>query len=372
MSRRVAARPARSPRPGRSARLATLVAALAVVAAACGGGSGEGEAVAEEASVAEATTTTESTTTTTTIPVVRAPLTGAPAPDETVLGRPALVVKIDNHPQARPQWGLNQADIVFEENVEMLTRFAAVFHSEGSDPVGPIRSGRLQDINLLASLNAPLFAWSGGNAQVSAAIRKSTMVDLSHSAANEKGGFRRESSRNAPHNLLAETTKLWTLAPEGAAAPQPQFAYRADGAEVAGASKPAGAVRIGMDGVKVQWEWNPDLLVFVRSQDDKPHVDIDDVRVNAKNVVLIFAEHSKSGISPVAKSVGSGEAWVYTAGVLVQGSWERLDPMVPFTLKDPSGATIELTPGRTWVEVVRKTKAAHIPAGIDPTTVKYP
>jgi len=127
-----------------------------------------------------------------------------------------------------------------------------------------------------------------------------------------------------------------------------------------------------MDGVKVQWEWNPDLLVFVRSQDDTPHVDIDDVRVNAKNVVLIFAEHSKSGISPVAKSVGSGEAWVYTAGVLVQGSWERLDATVPFSLKDASGAPIDLTPGRTWVEVVRKTKAAHVPAGIDPASVKYP
>ncbi|MFM8003069.1 MAG: DUF3048 domain-containing protein, partial [Actinomycetota bacterium] len=101
-------------------------------------------------------------------------------------------------------WGLNQADIVFEENVEQLTRFAAVFHSQGSDPVGPVRSGRLQDIDLLASLNSPLFAWSGGNSKVTAAIRKSTMVDLSHSAANEAGGYKRESSRVAPHNLLAE------------------------------------------------------------------------------------------------------------------------------------------------------------------------
>jgi hypothetical protein len=345
---------------------------LALVAAACAGGGEEPAAGDDTVAPEQSTTTVEATTTTTTIPVVRAPLTGAPAPDESVLARPALVVKIDNHPQARPQWGLNQADIVYEENVEMLTRFAAVFHSEGSDPVGPIRSGRLQDINLLASLNAPLFAWSGGNAQVTSAIRKSTMVDLSHSAANEKGGYRREASRKAPHNLLAETTKLWTLAPEGAAAPEPQFVYRPDGAEVTGAGKPAGAVRIGMDGVKVQWEWKPELLTFVRSQDDKEHVDMDDVRVNAKNVVLIFAEHSKSGISPVAKSVGSGEAWVYTGGVLVQGSWERLDSLRPFTLKDTSGTEIQLTPGRTWVEVARKGKAAHVPAGIDPGTVAYP
>lgn len=79
--------------------------------------------------------------------------------------RPALVVKVDNHPSARPQSGLNQADIVFEENVEALTRFALVFHSQGSDPVGPIRSGRTQDIDLLSSLNGVLFVWSGGNAE---------------------------------------------------------------------------------------------------------------------------------------------------------------------------------------------------------------
>ncbi|MTA70106.1 MAG: DUF3048 domain-containing protein, partial [Actinobacteria bacterium] len=70
------------------------------------------------------------------------PLTGLPAADGVLSMRPALVVKVDNHPGARPQSGLNQADIVFEENVEALTRFALVFHSQGSDPVGPIRSGR--------------------------------------------------------------------------------------------------------------------------------------------------------------------------------------------------------------------------------------
>lgn len=187
--------------------------AVSLVLAACGGGGTETE-TADEAPAATLapTTTAESTTTTTTLPPILAPLTGLAV--DAPITRPALVVKIDNHPKARPQWGLNQADIVFEENVEMLTRFAAVFHSAGSDPVGPVRSGRKQDVDLLESFNAPLFAWSGGNAEVTKLIRASTMVDLSHSAANEKGGYRRESSRSAPHNLLAETTKLWTLAPE--------------------------------------------------------------------------------------------------------------------------------------------------------------
>jgi hypothetical protein len=63
------------------------------------------------------------------------------------------------------------------------------FIVKGSDPVGPIRSGRFQDINLVGSLNKPLFVWSGGNSKVSAAIGKSDLVDLSYSKANTDGGF---------------------------------------------------------------------------------------------------------------------------------------------------------------------------------------
>ena len=139
-----------------------------LIVASCGGNSDTASTLPVEEIVE--TTIPETTTTTTTIPVVVNPLTGAPAADESILNRPALIVKIDNHPKARPQWGLNQADLVFEENVEQLTRFAAVFHSQGSDPVGPIRSGRLQDIDLLGSLNHPLLAWSGGNQKVTSAI----------------------------------------------------------------------------------------------------------------------------------------------------------------------------------------------------------
>lgn len=149
-------------------RVAFASGLLAVVTlAACSGGAASTSAVPD--TVAPTTTVESTTTTTTTIPPILAPLTGLPV--STAITRPALVAKIDNHPKARPQWGLNQADVVYEENVEMLTRFAAVFHTNDSDPVGPIRSGRKQDIDLLEPLNSPLFAWSGGNAEVTKLVR---------------------------------------------------------------------------------------------------------------------------------------------------------------------------------------------------------
>jgi hypothetical protein len=345
--------------------------AASLVLAACGGGGSETDTADEApAPTLAPTTTAESTTTTTTLPPILAPLTGLPVDAEVT--RPAMVVKIDNHPKARPQWGLNQADIVFEENVEMLTRFAAVFHSAGSDPVGPVRSGRSQDVDLLEAFNAPLFVWSGGNAEVTKLIRASTMVDLSHSAANEAGGYRREGSRPAPHNLLAETTKLWTLAPEGAQPPQPQFVYRAADEAIPATARETGGVKLSMDGVRVLWEWNAEFSRFLRSQDDKPHVDVDDVRVNAANVVVLYVQYPKSGYSPVAKTKGSGEAWVFTAGKLFQGTWERLDAAEPFTLKDTAGNVIKLTPGNTWVELTRTGKGVSYLPDTDPASFKYP
>jgi hypothetical protein len=286
--------------------------------------------------------------------------------------RPALAVKIDNHPKARPQWGLNQADVVYEENVEMLTRFAAVFHTNDSDPVGPIRSGRKQDIDLLEPLNSPLFAWSGGNAEVTKLIRASNLVDLSYSVATDSGGYRRESSRSAPHNLIADTSKLWTLAPPGALPPPAQFVYRAADEAIPATALETGGVKISMDGVRVMWEWSSEFARFLRSQDDKAHVDIEDVRVNAANVVVLYVQYGKSGYSPVAKTKGSGEAWVLTAGKLFQGTWARDDAAQPFTLKDTAGNIIKLTPGNTWVELPRLAKGVSFLPGTDPTSLKYP
>jgi len=306
----------------------------------------------------------------TTVGVVVDPLTGLPNQDASTLDRPALVVKIDNHPSARPQLGINQADIIFEENVEKLTRYAAVFHSQGSDPVGPIRSGRFQDINLLGSLNKPLFVWSGGNEKVSAAIKDSDLVDLSYTVANKDGGFARDSDRSAPHNLIAETTKLWTLAPEGASAPQQQFAYRSASDANASTSKEIAGVKVSMDGVKVQWDWDKTAKEFIRIQDGTPVVDPQDEQLAVPNVVVLEVEYSNR-YSPTSKTLGSGKAYVFTNGVVYEGKWSREDRLEPFTLKDSAGAIIKLTPGQTFVEVARAEKTAIVPVGTSPDDVKF-
>ena len=92
----------------------------------------------------------------------RCPLTGTLAPNEKVAQRAAVAVKVENLPQARPQWGLDKADIVFEEPVEGgITRFIAVFQCQSAARIEPVRSGRLVDPQILEPLGRILFGYSG-------------------------------------------------------------------------------------------------------------------------------------------------------------------------------------------------------------------
>jgi hypothetical protein len=346
----------------------TAIGVVAATLAACGGGS-------SSSSSDEATTTIAGDV----IPGVLYPLTGLAVTDAAAAARPALAVKIDNHPIARPQAGLNKADIVIEENVEGITRFIAVFHSEGSDPVGPIRSGRIQDIDLLSSFNKPLFAWSGGNANVTRAVNSSSLVNVGHSASKGKGGYFRFQERKAPHNLYAQTKDLWTLSPEGSGPPPVQFTFRGDSDARPATSTPFDGAKVSMTGLKVFWKWDSAAKNFVRFTENsrrqlEPHVS-DDVQVNAKNVIVLYATYERSAAdnnSAQAVTVGKGTGFVLTDGGLIAMNWERANAETPFTFTDTAGAVIRMTPGRTWIEVSRRNALAAVGIGVDPATVAWP
>jgi hypothetical protein len=307
-------------------------------------------------SVVTTSTAGTSTTTSTTIPAEPVmPLTGLPIEDPALAGRVALVVKIDNHPEARPQSGLNQADIVYEENVEHLTRFAAVFQSEAPDPVGPIRSGRTQDVQLLGSLNKPIFAWSGGNKGVTAAINGSDFVVANViSNAHDASKSYRAGDRAVPHNLYASGSGLFTMAPEGAGPPPQQFQYLEAGQAAAGVA--SGGVELAMDGVNVRWTFDAKSDSYLRFQGGKPHSDAALGQLSASNVISLVVDYVPSPVdvrSPEAQTLGKGEVYLFTGGKVVHGTWARDDRLKPFTLTADDGTPMLLTPGRTWVELAR-------------------
>ncbi len=284
------------------------------------------------------TIVTSTTSTTTTIP--RQPLTGI-----VIAPRPALVVKVDNV-DAAPQSGLNQADIVFEEIVEgRATRFAAVFNSMEANPVGPIRSARTQDVNLLLSLNDPALAYSGANEGVNAALQAAGFELLSEGSP----GFFRDDSRPAPHNLYANMSELWPqLVSSGNAVPT--FQYVAPGTEVAGAPVTFAAMTVG--DYDVRWDWDGGHGVFLRSQLGAPH-QLTDGQVSANTVIVLVVDYAASpaGGGPEAQTLGTGVAVVYSDGHKIEGTWTRANATDPFDL-EANGQPILIAPGRTWVELV--------------------
>jgi hypothetical protein len=245
---------------------------------------------------------------------------------------------------------------VFEENVENLTRFAAVFQSQDSETVGPIRSGRTQDIDLLGSLNMPLFAWSGGNANVTKAIRSSDLIDLSPSSTGTDGGFFRNKrgSEDREHTLYSRTPALYSFTKLYAPAPPQQFTYRAPDEAFNGQA--ASGVDVKMDSVNVNWTWDAATTSYLRFQGGKVHNDATLGQVNAANVVVLEVAYKPSPAdsrSPEAQTIGSGSVHVFTGGLMIEGTWTRADRLQSFQLHDASGAVIALTPGRTWIELAR-------------------
>ncbi|MCB1001030.1 MAG: DUF3048 domain-containing protein [Acidimicrobiales bacterium] len=345
---------------------------LASVLAACGGGDDDAAPTTTEAPATTTTEAPEPTTSSTDAPTTTEgeapstteadpttgpimPLTGLPLTDEVLAARPAMVVKIDNHPQARPQFGLNGADIVFEENVENLTRFAAVFQTNAPAKVGPVRSGRTQDVDLLASFDEPLFVWSGGNPSVTRAISSSTLVSLSPTTTRNVGFFRdRRGNEDSEHTLYVDTIELYSaFTPIFNPPPSQQFEYRAPDEAFNGEA--ASGVEIEMDGVDVTWTWDAAIAGYVREQGGRPH-ETDFGQVNAANVVVLEVDYRPSPAdsrSPEAQTIGTGSALVFTGGALIRGTWTRAEAAEPFQLVDDNGSVIALTPGRTWVELPR-------------------
>lgn len=320
------------------------------------------------------------TTSTTTLPVATlpaadgiAPLTGLPAPTQLAGTRP-LVAKIDNLPSAWPQAGVNQADIVYEENVEGWTRFAAVFHSSMPAVVGPIRSGRTQDIDLLTSLGSPGLVWSGGNPGVTKAIKQSTLFSIAAVDVMDEAGFFRDTTRPAPSNLFARVDALIAYAGPPDTPTTPQFTYREAGTSFA--SGAVDGVKLGMDGgMRAQWTWNAETSRYERSTETGPQLDSDGEVLSTDNIVVVLTTYRQSAVdarSPEAVTVGGGEVVVLSGGRAATGRWTRPTAQSPWQLTDNSGATIGLASGRTWVVLATPWQFAFIDGGVDPASVPWP
>ncbi len=274
-----------------------------------------------------------------------APLTGWPGS----ASGPAVVVKIDNSGKATPQSGLNRADIVIEEEVEWgITRLAAIFHSQHG-VVGPVRSGRTTDISYLGALGRPALVYSGANQITDTLLLRQTHVQNFSAARN--GAYWRDSSRRAPSNLYANTDSF----NNSGSSPAPWFAYRAEGVPASGS--PVSQVSMTLGSTSVRWAWTDGA--WFRQQGGSAHKTDGGAQVSASNIVVATVQEVHTGMvdssgGPVPEFIwaGSGPVSVFTDGKRIDGTWTRATLADVAILTDSSGNVIQLTPGRTWVELV--------------------
>jgi hypothetical protein len=285
------------------------------------------------------------------------PLTGI-AFDGDPVDRAAFLVKVSNSPEARPQTGLERADVVYEELTEGgVTRFMAVFHSDLPEVVGPIRSARPVDTQILSGFDTPGFAYSGARAEVRALLADTPAAAITEGAP---GFFRDDgtyaSNPVAPHDLFIRVADGFDAVTERGAAPLSDLGWRFDdqAPDDAPSETEGGAIEIAMsDAFQSAWTYDPETGLYRREQNDAPTLVTGDGRIGADNVVVLEVRHyvGESGY-PETDVVGSGDAIVLRDGRRYRASWEKPTATSPLRILTEDGSEVfPLKPGRSWIHL---------------------
>jgi hypothetical protein len=336
-----------------------VLTALGLFLSACSGSDAEETTTT---STTPTTTTTEASTTTAPTTTVDdreiSPINGLPVDDPETLDRRVLAVKIDNHPNARPQSGLNHADVVIEVLVEGVTRFITLWQQSDSDYLGPMRSGRPTDAGLLPAFGEPTFSISGAQTWVQSLIRSKGI----HLTGEVRPATFRVGFRSAPHNLYVNTNLLREYAddrghPDDALeGPIWEFGdLPSNGSEIE-------SVRMTFAGNAIDWEWDEAEGLWLRtaSGSESNYRDEDETlgRIGVPVMVALNVEQYTATPSgggkglPSSRTTGTGTAYVFADGQVIEGTWERETETDWFTLTDEAGNVIPIPPGKIWISLV--------------------
>ncbi len=273
------------------------------------------------------------------------PFTGEPVKS---LG-PVLAVKIDNIVYARPQTGINEADIVYVLPVEGgLTRFLAIFSSHFPPVIGPVRSARRDDLQLLGQFGRPAFAYSGAQGQLLPVVESGRIVDL---YAGIVGGYFRDDARIAPYNLYADTRVLLSEAKGASKARDIGFRF---GPAPAG-GQPAESWTVTYPAAGFTFTWSAGQHRWLVSMDGTPATTTAGYRLAPATVVIQHTVVRKSGFleygypPPFAETVGHGSAVVLRDGKAYRALWSRPRWKGGTTFTTTSGQPMTFAPGQVWI-----------------------
>lgn len=259
----------------------------------------------------------------------------------------ALVVKIDSVREARPYTGIGRANAMYVEPIEGgYSRMLAVYWGKRPPVVGPVRSARETDIQLLQQFRKPVLAYSGAASQIKGALRRSSLV----LASTNSGAFYRGRGQ-IPHNMFVNARQLPKTKP--VASPMP-FGKAPRG------GRKEGRYRVAYRSATYDFVWRGGAKKWLISMDGSPLTATDSGRLAAQTVVVQRVKTYRGRVatdpagnpSPVVRTVGKGKVTVLRDGKAYGGTWSRSNPAKSTVYRTSSGKPLPLARGKVWVLLV--------------------
>lgn len=324
--------------------------AVATLLAACSGAS----VPAASSPAAPSTATSGPPTSTPTDPSSPTPASNASAlsgrPDGA--GLPILAVKIDNTRAAQPHAGLSAADLVYVEEVEWgLTRLIALFSTDIPDIIGPIRSARVSDIDILAPFGAIPFVYSGAQSKLLPSLAAAEFLDASASASYR--GWFNDPARPAPTDHMIRAADVMAVFDETASVDDIGLTFSAQPPR---GGEPVSEITAQWGASSVGFRWDPDSGDYVVVIDGADSRSSEGGPQRAATVVIQSVVQSDSGygdkfggVTPSIDTLGSGTALVLRDGLMWEVTWERasLEEGTRFVL--PDGSSMPFAVGQEWI-----------------------
>ncbi len=272
-----------------------------------------------------------------------------------------LVVKIDDTVSARPQIGIDRADVVYIEQVEGgLTRLAAVFSSEIPTLIGPIRSARISDIEILAQYGRVVFAYSGAQSKMLPVISAANLNDYG-AQRQSPTIYTRDESRTSPTNMVLRADLLLEK-------------VRSDGREIAQSRTvgwtfgdlPNGGTAITE--AKINWpsasyevKWSPTEERWLIFNNGVPNMSASGIQHGPTTFVIQDVEILPSeygdkfgGVTPYSKTIGTGTGFVLRDGQYFAATWSRPDELSGTTWRTLDGSELPFARGQVWIALTEK------------------
>lgn len=311
------------------------------------------------------------------------PLTGQKVDDPEKLDRRPLLIKVPNYPpEARPQWGLSEADVVIEHEAEAyLTRFTAIYLGGDVTPrLGPVRSLRLIDAELVPIFKGALVA-SGGHPAVKIRLTEGRAWAEGYKRIicpeapfySDAGALRRipEEGRIYELTMYTDTDSLWKVLTERGINERQDFHNMWIFSEVApdGGDDASEVEIVYRRTIEVLYRYDEETQSYKRWDAGQPLKDaVTDEQIAPSNVLILYANHvdtdiaadmhdpNKTWYSVSIQLWGTGPAWLFRDGKVYEATWVREDPQEPddrLMIVDEEGQQIPFRPGKTWIQLVR-------------------